>query len=135
LVNNFGGSLNVKIKELCRNTEEDSRGLDLGGRRPVMAGVQGSVASQRTDWQDGRHVSCVLLELGFVGCSKEDKMDKRSNVSDKRNVKLEEIMKSGYIPFMEGRPERDNTICDDDIANLKIALHTASDLVDFMRQV
>ena len=39
------------------------------------------------------------------------------------------------IAFLAGRPDRNKTISDGDIANLKIALNTAKSLDDFFRTV
>ncbi len=39
------------------------------------------------------------------------------------------------IPFMEGRPERDLAIKDNDIANLLIALNTCKSLDEFLSRV
>jgi len=39
------------------------------------------------------------------------------------------------IPFLTGRPVRDNIIGESDIANLKIALNTTKCLEDFFRSV
>lgn len=55
----------------------------------------------------------------------EKNMDKR-NVIDKRSIKLEDIMKPDYIPFLSGRPERQTVIGKDDFMNLEILLHTTN---------
>lgn len=36
-----------------------------------------------------------------------------------------------FIPFLEGRPERNDTICRDDIVNLLIAIHTCKSFDEF----
>ncbi|MDO5577046.1 MAG: hypothetical protein Q4F84_08200 [Fibrobacter sp.] len=36
-----------------------------------------------------------------------------------------------YIPFLEGRPERKDTICRDDILDLLIAIHTCKSFEEF----
>jgi hypothetical protein len=59
-------------------------------------------------------------------------MEKR-NVLDKRQVKLEEIMKNGYIPFLGGRPKRETIIGPDDIVNLRIALNTNDSVESFIK--
>lgn len=50
--------------------------------------------------------------------------NKKKNVIDKRKIRLEEVTKDEYIPFLGGRPERDTIITQDDITNLIIALNT-----------
>ncbi|MBD3240826.1 MAG: hypothetical protein GF331_09595 [Chitinivibrionales bacterium] len=59
----------------------------------------------------------------------------KSRVQDKRSVKLENILKEGYIPFRAGRPARDTVIEKEDVLNLRIALHTAKSLEEFLRKV
>lgn len=61
--------------------------------------------------------------------------EKGKFVSDRRRVKLEEIMREGYISLYSGRPKRDDTINSDDISNLKIALETTNDINVFVQQV
>jgi len=56
-------------------------------------------------------------------------------INDKRSVKLENVMARNYIPFLEGRPEREEQIRMDDILNLKIALNNAKSLEEFLTQV
>lgn len=56
-------------------------------------------------------------------------------ISDRRRVKLEDIMKEGYIPLFSGRPKRNSAIDSDDIVNLKIALGTASNVLELVEQV
>jgi hypothetical protein len=47
-------------------------------------------------------------------------------VIDKRSIKLEDVMKKDYIPFLGGRPARQTIIGKDDILNLEISLGTCS---------
>ncbi len=61
-------------------------------------------------------------------------MEKR-HVIDKRQVKLEDIMKEDYIPFLEGRPHRESVITWDDVADLKIALNTIATFDEFLARV
>ena len=61
-------------------------------------------------------------------------MEKR-NVIDKRNIKLEDMMKNDYIPFLAGRPKRETVIGRDDEANLAIALNTSSSFEDFLDKI
>jgi hypothetical protein len=56
-------------------------------------------------------------------------------ISDRRRVKLEHIMDPNYIPLFSGRPNRDQIISNDDIANLKIAFETTSSVPEFVKQV
>jgi hypothetical protein len=55
--------------------------------------------------------------------------------SDTRRVKLEDIMRSDYIPMGAGRPARDTMIGSDDICNLSIALGTSSSVDGFLKLV
>jgi hypothetical protein len=59
----------------------------------------------------------------------------KKNVLDRRAVKLEEVMKPGFIPFLEGRPKRDTVIGKEDIMNLNIALETSKTLEEFLARV
>ena len=59
----------------------------------------------------------------------------KRNVYDKRYIRLEEVGREEYIPFLGGRPHRDNVISEDDITNLIIALNTAKSLEVFLEQV
>ena len=59
----------------------------------------------------------------------------RKNVFDKRLVKLEDVLKSDYIPFLGGRPVRNTVIGDEDLLNLRIALNTSTSLEEFMSKV
>jgi hypothetical protein len=53
------------------------------------------------------------------------------NVHDKRFVKLENVMAANYIPFMEGRPQRDECICKNDLLDLKIMLNQLKSVEEF----
>jgi hypothetical protein len=53
-------------------------------------------------------------------------------VVDKRQIRLEEVMKPDYIPFLGGRPERLTVIKTDDIVNLKIILNTTESVEEFI---
>ena len=44
------------------------------------------------------------------------------NVIDKRSVKLSDVMRADYIPFLGGRPARMTVIGSEDALNLAIAL-------------
>ena len=56
-------------------------------------------------------------------------------VVDKRSVRLEEVMKPGYIPFLGGRPERDTIISIDEIVNLVIMINTADTVESFINNL
>jgi len=56
----------------------------------------------------------------------------QGNINDRRTVKLEEVLREGYIPLFSGRPNRNLTIQKDDILNLKIALARAKSLEEFL---
>ena len=60
---------------------------------------------------------------------------KKNRVSDRRFIRLEEISKEDYIPFLGGRPVRDTAISQDDVVNLLIALNTSRSLEEFADQV
>jgi hypothetical protein len=53
-------------------------------------------------------------------------------IIDKRQIRLEEVMKPDYIPFLGGRPERAMVIRADDIVNLKINLNTTESVEEFI---
>jgi len=53
-------------------------------------------------------------------------------IIDKRQIRLEEVMKPDYIPFLGGRPERLTVIRADDIVNLKIILNTTESVEEFL---
>jgi hypothetical protein len=72
----------------------------------------------------------IVIDITVV-LSKGAGMEKKK-VIDKRQVKLEEIMKEGYIPFLGGRPEREYVIGKDDIMNLKIILNTTESVNEFL---
>ena len=58
-----------------------------------------------------------------------------SKVVDKRQIRLEELMKPGYIPFLGGRPKRDTVITVDDVMNLAIAINTTASVEDLIAQI
>ncbi len=62
-------------------------------------------------------------------------MKSNEKVTDKRLVKLENVMAKDYIPLFEGRPQREIPISRDDLINLKIALNSSADLDDFLSRV
>jgi len=57
----------------------------------------------------------------------------KKNVIDKRLVKLENMLKKDYIPFLGGRPKRITVIGQEDIINLSIALNTTKSVDEFIR--
>jgi hypothetical protein len=57
------------------------------------------------------------------------------NVVDKRAVRLEDVMKPDYIPFLGGRPKRQTVIGKEDILNLEIALYTSASVQEFLEKV
>jgi hypothetical protein len=57
------------------------------------------------------------------------------NIIDKRQIRLEDVMKPDYIPFMGGRPERGTVIRTDDIVNLKINLNTTDSVEEFIKKM
>jgi hypothetical protein len=61
----------------------------------------------------------------------EKDMENRK-VIDKRSIKLEHVLKSDYIPFLYGRPEREKVIGNDDLLNLEILLNTCKNTENFI---
>ena len=59
----------------------------------------------------------------------------KPKIKDKRRISLERVMSSDYIPFLSGRPEREKAIGDNDILDLKIALHTSGNVGDFLVKI
>jgi len=62
-------------------------------------------------------------------------MDEKRHVVDKRSIKLEDVLRPDYIPFLGGRPERNIIINKDDVTNLEIALNTNSDVNTFVSHI
>jgi hypothetical protein len=56
----------------------------------------------------------------------------KHNILDKRVVKLEEISKKDFIPFLSGRPDRTTVINNDDILNLRISLNTTNSVDELL---
>ncbi len=54
------------------------------------------------------------------------------HIHDKRSVKLEKVFAGDFIPFFGGRPSRTDSISKDDEINLKIALHSAKSMEEFL---
>lgn len=50
-------------------------------------------------------------------------------------IEAEEAINKKCIPFLEGRPQRDTVIGEDDILNLKIALETAKSFSAFLEMI
>jgi hypothetical protein len=63
--------------------------------------------------------------------NKERRMEKK-NIVDKRNIRLEDVMKKDYIPFLGGRPLRQTIIGKDDLMDLKIRLYTTKSVEAFL---
>jgi hypothetical protein len=64
-----------------------------------------------------------------------DKNLERKRVVDKRTIKLEDLLKPDYIPFLSGRPERETIINDDDLMNLEIMVNTTNSVEDFVQKI
>lgn len=58
-----------------------------------------------------------------------------SKVRDLRRIKLEDVSKKEYIPFLEGRPKRTTVIQSDDLLNLRILLNNSKSLEEFLSMV
>jgi hypothetical protein len=59
-------------------------------------------------------------------------MEKKPIV-DKRSIRLEDVMKKDYIPFLGGRPDREKVIRLDDVLDVKINLNLAETVEDFIK--
>ncbi len=57
------------------------------------------------------------------------------NVIDKRSVRLEDVLRPDYIPFLGGRPKRETVIGKEDIMNVVIALNTSATVEDFLGKI
>jgi len=64
-----------------------------------------------------------------------EKSKEKKNVIDKRSIKLEDILKPDYIPFLSGRPERETVIGNDDLMNLEIVLNTVNTVDDVINSL
>jgi hypothetical protein len=62
----------------------------------------------------------------------QDTAMENKKIIDKRQIRLEEVMRPDYIPFLGGRPERLTVIRTDDIVNLKINLNTIASVEEFI---
>jgi hypothetical protein len=62
-----------------------------------------------------------------------EKNTEKKNVIDKRSIKLENVLKPDYIPFLSGRPDRESAIGKDDLMNLEIMIHTTNTVEDFIK--
>ena len=60
---------------------------------------------------------------------------KKPNIIDKRQIRLEDLAKTDYIPFLGGRPQRTTVLTKDDCINLKILLNTTTSLDDLLREI
>jgi hypothetical protein len=69
---------------------------------------------------------------------REEPMEKnleKKKVIDRRSVKLENVMKPDYIPFLSGRPNRETIIGKDDLMNMAIALNTTDSVEEFVKNI
>ncbi len=60
---------------------------------------------------------------------------KNNLIVDKRKVRLEDVMKPGFIPFLGGRPKRETIISKDEITNLQITLYTTRTVNEFITKL
>jgi hypothetical protein len=60
-------------------------------------------------------------------------MEKKPPVVDKRIIRLEDVMKKDYIPFLGGRPDREKVIRLDDVLDVKINLNLTDTVEDFIK--
>jgi hypothetical protein len=54
-------------------------------------------------------------------------------VVDKRSIRLEDVMKKDYIPFLGGRPDREKVVRLDDVLDVKINLNLTETVEDFIK--
>ena len=57
----------------------------------------------------------------------------KQRILDKRPVRLEELNRPDYIPFLGGRPQRTTVINSDDCINLTILLNTTASVEEFLK--
>jgi hypothetical protein len=57
------------------------------------------------------------------------------NIVDKRRIRLEDVLKPGYIPFLGGRPDRGTVIGVDEILDLVILLNTTATVEAFINKL
>lgn len=60
-------------------------------------------------------------------------MEKKPPVVDKRSIRLEDVMKKDYIPFLGGRPDREKVIRLDDVLDVKINLNLTDTVEEFIK--
>jgi hypothetical protein len=81
-----------------------------------------------------RAIAGIKIAIPITGNERRSNMNKPT-VIDKRQVRLEEILRSDYIPFLGGRPQRELIISRDEIFNLTIILNTTSSTDEFLRNI
>jgi hypothetical protein len=77
-----------------------------------------------------------LLAKRTVKKESEGIMEKnleKKKVIDRRSIKLENVLKPDYIPFLSGRPNRETVIGKDDLMNLEIVINTTNTVEDFIK--
>lgn len=62
-------------------------------------------------------------------------MERNKKIIDKRIIRLEELNKKDYIPFLGGRPKRNKIISKDEILDLRILLNTTNDVEEFLEEI
>ncbi|MCX7727589.1 MAG: hypothetical protein N2053_12160 [Chitinispirillaceae bacterium] len=62
-------------------------------------------------------------------------MERNKKIIDRRIIRLEEINKKDYIPFLGGRPKRNTLITKDEILDLKILLNTTNGVEEFLEKI
>ncbi|MBN1983800.1 MAG: hypothetical protein JW795_19855 [Chitinivibrionales bacterium] len=60
---------------------------------------------------------------------------KKKNLMDELNFLLANALKEKQIKMFEGRPYREQVICQDDIVNLKISLNCCKTWEEFLNSV
>ena len=67
--------------------------------------------------------------------NRKDLFMEKKRVVDKRSIRLEEVMKKDYIPFLGGRPEREKVISVDDVINVRIHLNSVQTVEDLIQNI
>jgi hypothetical protein len=80
----------------------------------------------------------LIIVKRKIQSESEDIMEKNAEkrkVVDKRSIKLEDILKPDYIPFLEGRPTREKRIGSDDLIDLEIMIKTTTTVDEFLSKI
>ena len=56
----------------------------------------------------------------------------KENTVDRRRIRLDDVVRGDYIPFLGGRPDRERIIGSDDVVDLVIALNTVRSVEELL---